>query len=150
MLKPAYHHIGVRRPRTIELILSVTVPKVWPGAITGGVPLPATAGRGSSIGCSESATLFTDLRVDVPDRGQIGRPRAGVQLAEQRVVPLPGLQLRHAAARIVEVAEDDRVGRTGLLARGLDLAIGDAALALLRFDPRLVDPLHAVGALLHD
>ena len=35
--KPAYHHIGVRRARTIELILSVTVPKVCPGAITGGV-----------------------------------------------------------------------------------------------------------------
>ncbi len=41
--KPAYHPIEVLRVRTIELILSVTVPKVCPGAITIGRPVPATA-----------------------------------------------------------------------------------------------------------
>src|SRR5215210_4141653 len=102
MPKPAYHHVGVRRARTIELILSVTVPKVWPGAITGGVPPPRTATRGSSIGCSGSATLFTNFRVDVAQRGQVRRPRPRVQLAEQRVVALLGLQPGDAAARIVQ------------------------------------------------
>ena len=34
--KPAYQPIGVCRVSTIALILSVTVPKVCPGAITGG------------------------------------------------------------------------------------------------------------------
>jgi hypothetical protein len=29
---------GVRRVKTMELILSVTVAKVWPGAITVGLP----------------------------------------------------------------------------------------------------------------
>ena len=43
---------GVLRVRTIALILSVTDPNVYPGAITGGVPLPTTAWLGSSIGLS--------------------------------------------------------------------------------------------------
>ena len=38
MPKPTYQPSGVLRVRTIELILSVTVPKVWPGAMTGGGP----------------------------------------------------------------------------------------------------------------
>jgi len=38
------------RFRTIELILSVTVLKVCPGAITGGLPAPTTAWFGSSMG----------------------------------------------------------------------------------------------------
>ena len=42
-LKPAYQPSDVFRVRTIELILSVTVPKVCPGAITGGRPVPAIA-----------------------------------------------------------------------------------------------------------
>ena len=41
------------RVRTIELILSVTEPKVCPGAMTGGVPAPAIGVSGSSIGCSD-------------------------------------------------------------------------------------------------
>ena len=40
---PMIHHFGGRRCRTIELILSVTEPNVWPGAITAGVPEPTTA-----------------------------------------------------------------------------------------------------------
>src|SRR6185312_1170001 len=54
-----------------------------------------------------------------------------------------------AAVRIVDVAEDDRVGRARLLARGLDLPVADSAIVLLRLDLRAVDPLHAVRALLH-
>ncbi len=38
MPKPIHQPNGVFRVRTIELILSVTEPNVWPGAMTGGVP----------------------------------------------------------------------------------------------------------------
>ena len=73
------------------------------------------------------------------------------ELAEQRVVARLGLQLRDAAVRIVQVAEHDRLGRAGLLAGGLDLAVADAAvLASRRRSCARVDALHAVGALLHD
>src|SRR5580765_1485005 len=120
---PAYHHSGVRRVRTIELILSVTVLSVCPGAITAGVPAPTIARFGSSMGCRLSATLFAQLRVHVAERREIGRARPRVQLAEQRVVPDFGLQRGDAARRIVQVAEDDRVGGTGLLARRLDLTV---------------------------
>ena len=34
--KPTNHQRGVRRLRTTALILSVTVPKVWPGPMIGG------------------------------------------------------------------------------------------------------------------
>src|SRR5262245_31785928 len=37
MVKPTYQPLDVGCVRTIELILSVTEPKVWPGPITGGV-----------------------------------------------------------------------------------------------------------------
>ena len=36
MPKPNHHPSDVLRVRTIALILSVTDPKVWPGAMTGG------------------------------------------------------------------------------------------------------------------
>src|SRR5262249_9258022 len=48
--KPAYQPNGVRRARTIALMLSVTDPNVYPGAMTGGTPDPTTACIGSSIG----------------------------------------------------------------------------------------------------
>src|SRR5438477_13139026 len=38
MLKPSHQPHGARRLRTIELILSVTEAKVYPGPITGGGP----------------------------------------------------------------------------------------------------------------
>src|SRR5213594_2007530 len=53
---PAYQPSGVLRASTIALILSVTVPNVWPGAITAGVRMPA-ARLGSSTGCRLSAIL---------------------------------------------------------------------------------------------
>src|SRR5262245_13200968 len=129
--------------------------------MTGGFPVPTTAWRGSSsnpgapprrstCSCFESATLLTKLRVHVANRRQIRRPRPRVELAEQRVVALLALELRDAALGIVDVAEHDRVGRTRLLTRGLDLAVPDLAILFFRFDLRGVDPLHAVGALLHD
>ena len=88
-------------------------------------------------------------RVRVAHRRQIGRARPRVEVLEHRVVAWARLQLRHAAVRIVDVAEDDRVGRAHRLARRHDLAVANLATFALGLDARGVDALHAVGALLH-
>src|SRR2546429_10080 len=73
-------------------------------------------------------------------------------------VPRRRLHLVDAAIRVVDVAEDDGLGRAHRLAGGEDFAVADAAVALLgprprpallRLDLRLADALHAVGTLLH-
>src|SRR5262245_28997206 len=114
--------------------------------MTGGVPVPATCASGS---CGSCATSALELRVHVANRTQVGRAWTRVQLAEQRVVPRLGLQPGDAARRIVQIAEDDRVGGTDLLTRRLDLAVADRTIFFFGVDLRLVDALHAVGALLH-
>src|SRR5262245_56008116 len=101
---PNHQPGGVRRASTIALILSVTEPNVWPGAMTGGVPVATTAWSGSSAE-SESSTSVTELRVDVAHGRHVGRPRPRVQLRQHRIRALLRLQLRDAAVRIVEIAE---------------------------------------------
>ena len=58
---PAHQPIGVFRVSTIELILSVTVLNVCPGAITSGVPAPTMARFGSSMGLRLS-DIVTETR----------------------------------------------------------------------------------------
>src|SRR5260221_1503437 len=107
--KPSHQPGDVRRVNTMELILSVTVPKVWPGAMIAGVPAPTIAWSGSSGSPvrAKSVTLAAQFGVDVADGREIRRPRPRVQLPQERIIPHAGFQLRHAAARVVEVAEDD-------------------------------------------
>ena len=58
--------------------------------------------------------------------------------------------LRDPAVRVVQVAEDDRLGRARRLAGGHDLAVADRpALAFSASMRAGADALHAVGALLH-
>src|SRR5262245_14279672 len=121
--KPIHQPGGVLRARTIALILSVTEPNVCPGAISGGVPLPTMDASGSPMSMERSAIASTDLRVHVTYRREVGRPGARVERAEQRVLARFRLQPGHAAPGIVQVAEDDGIGRTALLARGLDVAV---------------------------
>src|SRR5687767_8869367 len=83
-----------------------------------------------------------DLR-QVADRG------AGVQRVQRGVVPLAGVELRHLALRVAQVAEADRLRGAGLLAGGLHLAFADGAPLVLRDLPPELDALHAEGALLH-
>src|SRR5206468_4314339 len=59
-------------------------------------------------------------------------------------------QAGDAAVGIVQVAEHNRVRRTRLLARGQDLAVANPPVLRLRPDAGGIDPLHAVGAFLHD
>src|SRR6185436_6962414 len=171
---PANHHSGVPFCRTRLLIFSVTVAKSWPGARSACI-----SGWGTcTVGCAPRMALVTSramggfsggggtggsamvlaspgrrsaqLRVRVLDLGQVGRPRPRVELADERVVPVLRLELRDRAARVVDVAEHDGLGGAHGLAGGLDLAVADGTSLVVGGDARLLDALHAVGALLHD
>src|ERR1043165_3739814 len=54
------------------------------------------------------------------------------------------------ACFVINIAKDDGIRGTSLLAGGLDLAIPDPALIFFCGNASGVDPLHAVGALFHD
>src|SRR5271167_898499 len=106
MPKPRNQPLEVGRVRTIELILSVTVPKVYPGSMTGAASPSATGCLGSSI--SRFVLRLFQLRIGVANLGQIRRPRPRVQIAQQTVVARVCLQLRNPAVGIVDIAKDDR------------------------------------------
>src|SRR2546430_5673506 len=142
--KPKNQPRGVRRVRTIVLILSVIEAKVWPGSMTGAGPAAARPGVCGRSGCTSGG-----LRVGVADGREVRRPGAGVELPEEGVVALVGLQASDPARRVVDVAEDDGLGRTDRLAGGHDLAVADWSVLLLGGDAADVDALDAVGALLH-
>ena len=132
---------GVLRVRTIELILSVTERERVAGRddrrSSRGVLTAWVGSDGDAKLSAMSAALLTQLGVRVPHRRQVGRPRPRVQLAEQRVVARLGLQLRHAAVRVVQVAEDDRLGRAGLPGRrSRSRRRGPCRSCLLRLDLR--------------
>src|SRR4051794_25741206 len=118
----------------MELILSVTEANVCPGAITIGVPDPATGSIRSVRGGVLCAILCAQFRIHVPNGRQIRGPRPRVQIRQECVVPLLGCQPRDTAVRIVEIPEDDGVARAGLLTGGLDLSVRNAAPGSLRFD----------------
>src|ERR1051326_4644754 len=73
-----------------------------------------------------------------------------VQVLEDPVLTVILREPRDAAVGIVQIAEHDRAGRTGLLARGADIPIPDRSAGPLRFDLRFLDALHAESTLLHD
>ena len=73
-----------------------------------------------------------------------------MQVVEQVVVAGARLRLGDPAGRVRDVAEADRFGRAGLLARGDDVAVGQAPAVLLGVDLGPADSLDAVRALLHD
>src|SRR4029453_19218361 len=54
------------------------------------------------------------------------------------------------AVLVVDVTEGDRARRARGLASGHDLAVADPAILALGGDAREADPLHAIGAFLHD
>src|SRR5436305_10579804 len=152
--KPTSHHCGVCLVRMTSLILSVTVPAVWPGATIGAWSGFTVAG---SPGLFSSVAMLSSLgRVRLAQRGariaqlrEIGGARARVDVLEQPVVERIGLQLRHLRLRVVDVAEDDRPRRAALLAGGLEPVRRDRLMVDLGLDLRRLDALHTVGALLH-
>src|SRR5947208_2948701 len=76
-----------------------------------------------------------DFWIGIPYFRQIGGSRAGVELAEHGKIQRMRSQFRDAAFRIVEVAEDDRVGGTNLLAGGFQFTVTDRPVLFLGIDP---------------
>ena len=71
---PAHQPREVFRVRTIELILSVTVLNVWPGAMIGGAD--------GTWDCASEATSITQFVVHVAHSGQVCGAGSRVELAE--------------------------------------------------------------------
>src|SRR5439155_3900526 len=80
----------------------------------------------------------------------ICRARTRIQFFQDPVVQLLRFHFRYAAIGVVEVAENNRFGRTGLLARRQNLAVAHLPAFFLRVDLGFVNTLHAVSTLLHD
>src|SRR5690606_450639 len=144
MPKPRYQARGVAASAGAAT-MSVTCEKVLP---------PSTSGARNSGFSGSSMTGIVvigsaQLRVRVADLREVGRARLGVELGEHAVVQHARLQPRDDRVPVEDVAEGDRLGRAGLLAGGLDLAVTDAPAVELRLQLAGVDALHAVGALLH-
>src|SRR3990172_234978 len=116
MAKPTSHPVVTRRVRTMVLILSVTEAKVCPGSSTG-----VGGGLGAYFDSRRSSAtrLSFEPRARVPELGQVSGARAGIQLGQQPVITRLGLELRHAALRVIDVAEDDGPGGADGLAGGV-------------------------------
>ena len=103
-----------------------------------------------------SKTCLGKCGVGISQANQVSRARTNAEFRQSAVVAGVVLQLGDAAFFVVDVAEDDRLRRAGLLAGGLQRAVDDRRFdavgdaVLLRVDAGVVDPLDAVGALLHD
>src|SRR5207244_11440254 len=81
---------------------------------------------------------------------EIGGARSRVQFAKECVIPLLRFQFGYAAVLVIGIAEDYGFSRAGLFARRHDRAIVNRRVQLFRFDARVVDALHTIGALLHN
>src|SRR3984957_4035805 len=156
--RPPYHPSGVWGVRTMREIFSVTDLKVCPGPMTRISPVIGSS-IGSLTGVSlvaipfnllvTSALRFGQFRVQVQYFSHIGRARTRVVAGQHAVSPRLLLKLAHLARPVINIAEDDRIRRAGLLARRHNLAVADLAVFLVRVDLRPVNALHAVAALFH-
>src|SRR5690242_9000464 len=104
MLTPnvAFQARPVRRPRTIELILSVMERKVWP---VGAYFSSALGGPASGRDVSVAMSLRLQHGVRVAQRRQVRRPRVRVQVGQQAVVQRRLLPALHRTLAVVHVAE---------------------------------------------
>src|ERR1035438_7277150 len=96
---------------------------------------------------SAIAMLVLNLRVGVAQRRQVSGARPRVQVGQHAVIPLLGFHLRCPAVGVVDVAEDDHLGRAGVLTGCLYLAILHFAILLFGVDLGRIDALHAVSTL---
>src|SRR5262249_48122178 len=139
----------VGRARVMELILSVIEANVCPGprmAEPSGTCSDTARGRSSIAWASR---VGGDVQVWVFQRRQVSRSGSGVQVREQRVVERLGASPRDFALGIIEIAEDNRAGGTGRLARGYNVAVAQRSIFAPRLDLPGADALDAVGALFH-
>src|SRR5579864_1276211 len=96
-----------------------------------------------------SGRLLFQVRIWVLHLGRVSGARAGIELTEHRVIQRVRLEPGHFAAGRVQVAENNRLGRTGLLASRSHLALANAAVLLLGTNARGADSLDAIGAFFH-
>ena len=86
------------------------------------------------------AHALLQLRVGIAQLRQIGRPRPRIQFrrASHNSAASTAQLLPPGCSRIIEIAEDDRVGRTSLRAGGRDFAVANRrdSLSPRRFSPR--------------
>src|SRR5579885_1685605 len=147
---PNSQPLDTGRVSTIELILSVIVAKVCPGAITAG-----ECSRATSMWLSSGMVLLLlrsalQLRVRIPDLGQVCGTRPSVQVLQQAIIAVLCFQLGNLTAGIVDVAESDGACRARLLASRLQFEILNFAALALRIDAMVINSLNAIGALFHD
>src|SRR5256885_8831579 len=88
--------------------------------------------------------LLRDDTREIRDRG------FGVQAGEHMVAARIAGELGNAGVPVVEIAEDDRLGRTGLRARRDDVTVAHVPILEARLILRTADTLHAERAFLHD
>src|SRR5262245_39513324 len=79
---------------------------------------------------------------------EIAHVRPRPEFFEHAIVATAAVEPRDPAVGIGQIAEHDRLGRTDLLARRLDLAVRDRAPLLLRRQLGPLDALDAEAALL--
>src|SRR5262245_11789583 len=85
MVKPTNQRRLVGRLSTVALILSVTLVKVWPGAMIWSGLAPSCGG-GASCSAMSVGLLRGQLGVGVAHGGQVEGPRPGAQFAQEVVV----------------------------------------------------------------
>src|SRR5258708_6116754 len=159
-VKPYHQPDGVLPAKTMELILSVTDAKVWPGRKT----CEEVAGGGgvSRVGASgvmSRGLQLHDLGARIAYGSEVGRPRLSIVVLQESVIECCVFHLADPRIRIVEVPENDRVSRARGLTCGQYLSIVDRrdawALGILTtlvlgLYFRRPDALHAISAFLHD
>src|SRR4051812_26755208 len=99
--------------------------------------------RGWRVSGSTMLGQIRHVRMGIADPRHVGGPRSGVQLAEEHVGARSPVAAGHLRAGIIEVAKDDGLRRTGLLAGGLERAHGPARHP--RLDALPLDALDAIG-----
>src|SRR5436853_5491593 len=122
MPAPMSQNLGVRGDNTMSEILSVTVPKVSPGAITAAGVIVMSM---SFVSCGNFDIRLGPLQfgIRILHCAQISRARLRAQFRQQLVVALLRFEFSNAAVGIVHVAEDDGLCRASLSAGGLDFAV---------------------------
>src|ERR1700749_1966789 len=93
---------------------------------------------------SWSTSGLPDFWIRISQPRQIGGPRMGVQFLQQGVIASLLLAGRNFAVKIVQIAEDNRLGRTCLLAGGDDFSVAERAVLLFRINLGGIDALDAI------
>src|ERR1700730_9402023 len=108
------------------------------------------SGAGSPRSCLVPLLRLVGPRLATYDLGEIGHGRPRPQRLEHVIAARAHGELGHPGRALLEIAEADGLGRAGLLAGRLDVAVLDRAPRLARIVLALLDALDAHGALLHD